>query len=109
MRRVHIHEAASREAIEAAAWYELKRPGLGVEFQRAIETALDLLSEDVVPLTPVHSAGKVRECSGLARVLRALTVISACGLEAHLGCAICARGSIVVLGMVTLSRRKASV
>ena len=43
MRRVHIHEAASREAIEAAAWYELKRPGLGVEFQRAIETALDLL------------------------------------------------------------------
>jgi toxin ParE1/3/4 len=60
MRRVHIHEAASREAIEAAAWYELKRPGLGVEFQRAIETALDLLGEDVVPLTPVHSAAKVR-------------------------------------------------
>jgi toxin ParE1/3/4 len=60
MRRVHIHEAASREAIEAAAWYELKRPGLGVEFQRAIETALDLLSEDVVPLTSVHSAAKVR-------------------------------------------------
>jgi hypothetical protein len=60
MRRVHIHEAASREAIEAAAWYELKRPGLGVEFQRAIETALDLLGEDVVSLTPVHSAAKVR-------------------------------------------------
>jgi len=60
MRRVHIHEAASREAIEAAAWYELKRPGLGAEFQRAIETALDLLSEDVVPSTPVHSAAKVR-------------------------------------------------
>ena len=36
----------SREAVEAAAWYELKRPGLGVEFQRAIETALDLLSEE---------------------------------------------------------------
>jgi hypothetical protein len=32
MRRVRIHEAASREAIEAAAWYELKRPGLASNF-----------------------------------------------------------------------------
>jgi len=45
MRTVRIHEAASQEAIEAAAWYENERTGLGVEFQRAIDVALDLLEE----------------------------------------------------------------
>ena len=40
MRRVRIHEAAAQEAIEAAAWYEFKRPGLGNEFLRAIDAAL---------------------------------------------------------------------
>jgi len=53
MRPVRIHEAASQEAIEAATWYEHKRPGLGAEFQRALDLALDLLEEDIVPLLPV--------------------------------------------------------
>ena len=60
MRTVRIHEAASQEAIEAAAWYENERAGLGAEFQRAIDVALDLLEEDIVPLAPVPTATKAR-------------------------------------------------
>jgi hypothetical protein len=33
MRRVRIHAAAAEEAVEAAAWYEQQRPGLGAEFE----------------------------------------------------------------------------
>jgi len=60
MRVVRIHEAASREAIEAAAWYEDQRPGLGVEFERAIDAALDLLEEHIVPLSPVPFSARAR-------------------------------------------------
>ncbi len=60
MRPVRIHEAASQEAIEAATWYEHKRPGLGAEFQRALDLALDLLEEDIVPLLPVPSSAHAR-------------------------------------------------
>lgn len=41
MRRVRIHAAAADEAAEAAAWYEKERPGLGADFQRAADAALD--------------------------------------------------------------------
>ncbi|EAR21684.1 type II toxin-antitoxin system RelE/ParE family toxin [Nitrococcus mobilis] len=51
MTRVRILEQAAEEAIEAAAWYECERPGLGAEFAQAIEAALDLLEEEIVPLT----------------------------------------------------------
>jgi toxin ParE1/3/4 len=50
MRSLRIHEAAADEAAEAAAWYEKERPGLGAEFDRAVDSALDLLEEEVVPL-----------------------------------------------------------
>ena len=60
MRPVRIHEAASQEAIEAATWYEHKRPGLGAEFQRALDLALDLLEEDIIPLLPVPSSAHAR-------------------------------------------------
>ena len=53
MRRLRILDAAAEEAAEAAAWYEAQRPGLGSEFQQAIDAALDLLQEDVLPLSPV--------------------------------------------------------
>jgi len=43
MRRARIHAAAVEEAAEAAAWYERERAGLGAEFERAVEAALDLL------------------------------------------------------------------
>jgi hypothetical protein len=37
MRALRIHEAAVDEAAEAAAWYEKERPGLGAEFEHAID------------------------------------------------------------------------
>jgi toxin ParE1/3/4 len=52
MRRIRLLEEAAQEAIEAAAWYEQERTGLGWDFARAIETALDLLQDDIVPLAP---------------------------------------------------------
>lgn len=51
MRVIRIHAAAVDEAIAAAAWYESERRGLGAEFERAIDAALELLEQDVVPLT----------------------------------------------------------
>ncbi len=56
MRKLRIHDAATLEAAEAAAWYEWERTGLGVEFERAIECALDALEQDVVPLTSMPGA-----------------------------------------------------
>ena len=52
MRVVRILAEAANEAAEAAAWYESERQGLGEEFERAIDAALDLLEEDIVPPTP---------------------------------------------------------
>ena len=66
MRRVRIHAAAVEEAAEAAAWYEKERPGLGTDFQQAIEAALDLLEEDIVPLV---SAKGIVGARGLKRLL----------------------------------------
>jgi toxin ParE1/3/4 len=53
MRRLRVVEAAAEEAVEAAAWYESQRPGLGADFQQAIDAALDLLEEAILPLSPV--------------------------------------------------------
>ena len=59
MRRVRIHIAAAEEAAEAAAWYERERPGLGMDFLRAVDAALDLLEAEVVPVVTVPGlAGK---------------------------------------------------
>jgi hypothetical protein len=59
MRRVRILDEAAEEAAEAAAWYELQQPGLGTEFERAVNAALDLLEEEIVPLTTMPGvAGK---------------------------------------------------
>ena len=59
MRQVRIHAAAAEEAAEAAAWYERERPGLGMDFLRAVDAALDLLEAEVVPVVTVPGvAGK---------------------------------------------------
>jgi len=60
MRALRIHDAAADEAAEAAAWYEKERPGLGVEFEQAIDAALDLLEEEIVPLTSVPGIAGTR-------------------------------------------------
>jgi toxin ParE1/3/4 len=53
MRLLRIHSAAAEEAAEAAAWYEKERPGLGTEFEHAVEAALDLLEQETIPLSSV--------------------------------------------------------
>jgi hypothetical protein len=66
MRALRIHEAATDEAAEAAAWYEKERPRLGTEFEHAVDAALDLLEEDIVPLVsmPGRAEGEGDERSG---------------------------------------------
>lgn len=66
MRRVTILVEAAEEAIEAAAWYEQECPGLGVEFDHAINAALDLLEDEVVPLTNLLGITGVSEVKRLA-------------------------------------------
>ena len=60
MRTVRILEAAAEEAAEAAAWYERQHPGLGADFLRTINAALDLLEDGVVPLAPVPGTAAQR-------------------------------------------------
>jgi hypothetical protein len=57
---LRIHAAAAEEAAEAVAWYEAKRLGLGADFERAIDAALDLLEQDVVPLTSLSGVAGAR-------------------------------------------------
>ena|SRR5205809_6884636 len=66
MRTLRIHEAAAEEAAEAAAWYERQRPGLGVDFEKALNAAFDVLEHDVAPLTAVPGAAGNR---GVKRLL----------------------------------------
>ncbi len=42
---VTFRRAARAEFIEAAAWYESQRPGLGVEFIAEIERCVDAAAE----------------------------------------------------------------
>ena len=60
MRRVRVLEAAAQEALEAAAWYEHERPGLGEEFVASVEVALDLLAADIVPLVAMPGRAGAR-------------------------------------------------
>lgn len=60
MRRVRILEQAAEEAIEAAAWYEQERPGLGIEFAHAVSAAIDLLEDEILPLTNMPGAAGAR-------------------------------------------------
>jgi hypothetical protein len=66
MRVLRIHAVAAEEAAEAAAWYENGRPGLGFDFERAIDAALDLLEQDMVPLASAPGVAGVR---GVKRLL----------------------------------------
>mgnify|MGYP001592492053 CR=1 FL=1 len=56
MPRIRVLDAAADEAAEAAARYEMQQPGLGTDFERAVDAALDLLEEEFVPLVSMPSA-----------------------------------------------------
>lgn len=60
MRRIRILHEAAEEAIEAAAWYEGERAGLGTEFSQAVDAAIDLLEDDIVPLATMPSTAGSR-------------------------------------------------
>ena len=60
MRRVRILEEAAEEAIEAAAWYELHRRGLGAELETAVETLWTYYEDDIIPLISVSSSRNTR-------------------------------------------------
>lgn len=66
MRTVRILEEASQEAVEAAAWYEYEQPGLGAEFFAAVDAAIDVIEENLLPLLPLpEEAGE----SGAKRLI----------------------------------------
>ena len=52
MRTVRILADAAEEAIEAGAWYERQRSGLGADFFEAFEAAVDLVEAQHIPLSP---------------------------------------------------------
>ncbi|MES9857576.1 MAG: hypothetical protein ABW166_13370 [Sedimenticola sp.] len=56
MQTIRVLDAAAEEAAQAAAWYERESPGLGEKFQQAVDAALDLLEQEIVPLTPLPGA-----------------------------------------------------
>lgn len=60
MRSVRILEEAAEEAAEAAAWYEKERPGLGIDFSEAVEAAIDLIEEDILPLFPMTGEAGIK-------------------------------------------------
>lgn len=57
--------SGAEEAVEAAAWYEKERSGLGVDFHNALEAALDVLEQDIVPLTSMPGVSGARGVESL--------------------------------------------
>jgi toxin ParE1/3/4 len=53
VRPIRILEEAAEEAVAATDWYERERPGLGSEFAAAVDAAIDLIEEGILPLLPV--------------------------------------------------------
>jgi len=54
MKSVRILSQAAEETIEAAAWYDKERPGLGQDFLNAFDAALDLIEAETFPLSPTQ-------------------------------------------------------
>jgi hypothetical protein len=53
MRKIRILQEAVEETIEAANWYDREREGLGEEFADAVDIAIDLIEDDILPLSPM--------------------------------------------------------
>lgn len=60
MRRARIVHEDAEEAVEASAWYERERTGLGVEFSEAVDAAIDLLEDEIIPLSSMPGAAGAR-------------------------------------------------
>ena len=67
---MRVLRAAAEEAAEAAAWYESQRAGLGIEFDVAVQTVLDLLETRMPPV--VAMPGRASKSRAQRIVMRRL-------------------------------------
>lgn len=65
-RKLRTHEAAAREILKAASWYETGRAGLGREFLGEVQHRLRLLELGLVPSVGLPELIHV---PGLSRIL----------------------------------------
>jgi plasmid stabilization system protein ParE len=65
-RRVIVLDEAEDELAEAEDWYEAQRPGLGPDFRRAIDEAMELLAE--APLA-AQTVAHVPDSLGVRKLL----------------------------------------
>ncbi|MFO7580013.1 type II toxin-antitoxin system RelE/ParE family toxin [Nitrosomonas halophila] len=66
MKKARILQEAANETIAAASWYDKERDGLGAEFANAVETAIDLIEADMLPLSPMPGKSGAK---GLKRLI----------------------------------------
>ena len=57
--RLSFRKQARAELLEACDWYDARSPGLGLEFMRVVEAALDLVLRMPQAFTPVR--GDIRQ------------------------------------------------
>jgi plasmid stabilization system protein ParE len=53
LKPVNIQPRAAAEADEAAAWYEVEQPGLGIEFLLELDAAIERAAETPLAYAPV--------------------------------------------------------
>jgi hypothetical protein len=68
--RVEVLEAAEREAIRAARWYEVRRDGLGTDFVDAVEEALDAIASAPLSMITLVDGERVTLLDGGKRAGR---------------------------------------
>ena len=56
MTKVRVDSKAAEEVTEAAVWYEMESPGLGFGLLDAFEHALELLADELSPLSAMAGA-----------------------------------------------------
>ena len=56
MRIIYIHPDAAEEAEQVTGWYEKEHPGLGRDFEAAVDAAMNLLEGNPIPSVPVLGA-----------------------------------------------------
>lgn len=57
-RRVLFRPQAEAEALEARDWYEARRAGLGREFARDLDRAIDMIADNPAAFARIHGHGR---------------------------------------------------
>lgn len=66
MRIIHVLSDAVDEAEAATRWYERERPGLGRDFEAAVDAAMDLLACILIPAAAMSGKAGAR---GVRRII----------------------------------------